>query len=219
MTPTLAPMPYGLQGLAPYMFEVDTAFLSLAETHRPDRGGMRPAVHPAAHPATAWEVSPAAQDTPRPGVGQRFTIRFSLDEYYMLRAEQTVANTAPGAVVVRLVRVHHLASRAAEDDTFNAHSGTIGHCGGEVNFDWSCGGVSEAGTISATGRTGWIGLTDIYWLAALVPQPGASFDAAGHSQSWSSACSLGRQRGPIAGATCTGAVIQRFNGRTLKSVA
>ena len=130
---------------------------------------------------TVWQAEGGPLAPGRPvtliwdnGQGQRFTIRFSVDEYYMLEAEQTVANFAPGPVVVRPYAFIKRTSRTADDDTFNVHSGPIGHFGGEVDFDWSYGDVREAGTVSAEGRTGWIGFTDIYWLSALVPQPGAS---------------------------------------------
>src|SRR5688572_29584897 len=57
---------------------------------------------------TVWtaEGGPLAPDSPVTlswdnGQGQRFRIRFEIDEFYMLTAQQTVANTGTGQVALR----------------------------------------------------------------------------------------------------------------------
>ena len=108
------------------------------------------------------------------GQGQQFRIRFSIDQYYMLTVEQTVANIAGGTVAVRPYAFLNRTSRGADTDTFNVHSGFIGNFGGAVNFDWNYDEVDEAPgrVVTPEGRTDWIGYTDIYWLSALIPQQG-----------------------------------------------
>jgi YidC/Oxa1 family membrane protein insertase len=130
--------------------------------------------------STVWQASggPLAPNQPVTltwdnGQGQRFTIRFSVDPYYMLTVEQSVANTGSGSVAVRPYAFLNRTSRTASLDTWNVHSGPIGAFGGSVNFDWNYDDVSEAGVVTPQGRTGWIGYTDIYWLSALIPQQGA----------------------------------------------
>jgi len=129
---------------------------------------------------TVWraEGGPLAPDRPVTlswdnGQGQRFTQRFSIDQYYMLTVEQTVANTGDGSVAVRPYAFVNRTSRTADSDTFNVHSGPIGLFGGAVNFDWNYDDVDEDGPVAPEGTTGWVGFTDIYWLSALIPQESA----------------------------------------------
>ena len=103
------------------------------------------------------------------GEGQRFTQRFSVDQYYMLTVEQTVANTGDGSIAVRPYAFINRTSRTASQDSYNVHSGPIGLFGGEVDFDWNYDDVDEEGPVAPEGRTGWVGFTDVYWLSVLVP--------------------------------------------------
>ncbi len=103
------------------------------------------------------------------GEGQRFTLRFTIDEYYMLTVDQTVANTGTGSIAVRPYAFINRTERTASPDTFNVHSGPIGLFGDAVDFDWNYDDVAEEGPVSPTGRAGWVGFTDIYWLSALIP--------------------------------------------------
>jgi YidC/Oxa1 family membrane protein insertase len=135
-------------------------------------------------PDTVWQVSGGPLAPGRPvtlswanGQGQQFRIRYSIDEFYMLTVEQTVGNSGSGQVALRPYAFLTRTSRTADDDTFNVHSGPIGHFGGAVNFDWNYEDVAQNGAVIPQGRPGWVGFTDIYWLSALVPQQGARVDA------------------------------------------
>src|SRR5690606_3597982 len=124
------------------------------------------------------EGGPLAPDSPVTltwdnGEGQTFTLRFAIDEYYLLTVAQTVANTGSGSVAVRPYAFLNRTERTASPDTFNVHSGPIGLFGGAVNFDWNCDDVADEGPVSPAGRSGWVGFTDIYWLSALIPDAGA----------------------------------------------
>ena len=94
----------------------------------------------------------------------------------MLTVEQMVANTGQAPIAVRPYAFVNRTSRTASQDTWNLHSGPIGEFGGGVDFGWDYDDVDEAGMASPEGRTGWVGFTDIYWLSALVPQPGAAVE-------------------------------------------
>ncbi|HWK40389.1 MAG TPA: membrane protein insertase YidC [Croceibacterium sp.] len=129
---------------------------------------------------TPWQVEggPLAPDAPVTltwdnGEGQRFTLRFTIDEFYMLTVEQTVANTGVGPVVVRPYAFLSRTSRTASPDTWSVHSGPIGDFAGSVDFSTDYDDIDETGTVTPAGATRWIGYTDIYWLSALVPQQGA----------------------------------------------
>jgi YidC/Oxa1 family membrane protein insertase len=136
-------------------------------------------------PDTLWraEGGPLAPGKPVTlswdnGQGQQFRIRFTIDEFYMLTAERTVINRGTGAVAVQPYAFVNRTSRTASQDTWNVHSGPIGHFGGSVNFDWNYDEVYEEPSriVAPEGQTGWLGFTDIYWLSVLVPQPGVAVE-------------------------------------------
>jgi YidC/Oxa1 family membrane protein insertase len=120
------------------------------------------------------------------GEGQRFTQHFTIDQYYMLSVEQTVANTSDGSIAVQPYAFINRTSRTASQDTWNLHSGPIGLFGGAVDFEWDYDDVDDEASRTAApeGATGWVGFTDIYWLSVLVPQEGATaegeFRSLGH---------------------------------------
>jgi YidC/Oxa1 family membrane protein insertase len=129
---------------------------------------------------TVWQAEggPLAPDRPVTltwdnGEGQQFRIVFTIDDKYMLTAEQTLANTGTGPVIAQPYAFLNRTSRTASQDIWNVHSGPIGEFGGAVNFDWDYDDVAEERTVSPPGRAGWLGFTDIYWLSALVPDAGA----------------------------------------------
>jgi YidC/Oxa1 family membrane protein insertase len=126
---------------------------------------------------TAWQASggPLAPGKPVTlawdnGQGQQFSIRFTIDDRYMITADQTVANTSPAPVVAQPYAFINRTSRTASQDTWTVHSGPIGAFGGAVNFSNNYSDVAKAGEVTPTGAANWIGFTDIYWLSALVPQ-------------------------------------------------
>ena len=106
------------------------------------------------------------------GEGQTFRIKFSIDDRYMITAEQSVANAGDSAVVVRPFAFINRTSKTASGDTWNVHSGPIGAFDGAVDFGNNYDDVADEGTVSPDGKTDWIGFTDIYWLSALVPEKG-----------------------------------------------
>jgi YidC/Oxa1 family membrane protein insertase len=112
------------------------------------------------------------------GEGQRFTIRFTIDEKYLITADQTVANTGTGPVVVRPYAFLNRTSRTASVDSWNVHSGPIGSFDGAANYDWDYDDVADDGPVDMKGRPDWVGFTDNYWLSALAPQDGTKPDAA-----------------------------------------
>ena len=128
---------------------------------------------------TVWQSSggPLAPGKPvtltwNNGQGQTFSIKFDIDANYMLTAQQTVANTGQAPLVVRPFAFINRTSKTSSGDTWNVHSGPIGAFDGAVNFSNNYDEVAKTGTVKPSGRTDWIGFTDIYWLSALVPQAG-----------------------------------------------
>ncbi|AKM11446.1 membrane protein insertase YidC [Croceicoccus naphthovorans] len=132
-------------------------------------------------PDTVWQTEggPLSPDSPvtlswNNGEGLTFRIRFEIDEYYMITATQTVANTGDTDVSVRPFGLINRTSNTASVDTWTVHSGPIGAFDGSVEFGNDYDDLAEKRIVSGAGKADWIGFTDIYWLSALVPQKGAT---------------------------------------------
>ena len=108
--------------------------------------------------------------------GQTFTIRYAIDENYMITATQSVSNAGAVPAVVRPFALINRTDKTASLDTWQLHSGPIGAFDGSVSFATNYKDVAASGTVPATGKPNWIGFTDIYWLSALVPDAGAAVE-------------------------------------------
>jgi len=101
------------------------------------------------------------------GAGLLFQRTVRLDENYMFTVEQTVQNTTDTAVTLF---PYGLVARVNTPDTlgfFILHEGPYGVFNDtlkELSYD----DLQDDGTVEETTTGGWIGLTDKYWLAALV---------------------------------------------------
>ena len=128
-------------------------------------------------PQTVWTATKTTLEPESPvvltwnnGGGLTFTQEIALDPNYMFRVTQRVTNRAERAVALR---PYGLISRTDTPDVFGfwiLHEGLLGVFGEtlkEVDYD----DVSDAddGRIAQTSVGGWIGITDKYWLAALIP--------------------------------------------------
>ncbi|MFN2098958.1 membrane protein insertase YidC [Altererythrobacter sp. MF3-039] len=107
------------------------------------------------------------------GEGQVFAIRYAIDENYMVTATQTVANSAPGPVVVR---PYGLITRTSSNASFSqwiVHSGPMGGYGDTIEDGPDYDDLAEDGIYNPEGGApDWFGFSDIYWLSALIPQQG-----------------------------------------------
>ena len=107
------------------------------------------------------------------GAGQVFTIRFTIDRHYMITAQQNVANASGAPVIVQPYSFINRTSLTASQDTWTVHSGPIGAFNDAVDFSNDYKDVAKAGKVTPAGKPDWIGFTDIYWFAALIPQADA----------------------------------------------
>lgn len=129
---------------------------------------------------TLWQADAATLTHETPvtlswdnGQGQLFRINLSIDDLYMITADQSVSNTGAAPVIVRPFATVNRTSATASTDTWNVQSGPIGAFGDSVDFSTDYDDLAETGKVTPEGRTGWIGFTDIYWLSALIPQNGS----------------------------------------------
>lgn len=129
--------------------------------------------------ASGQKLTPATPVTLRwdNGVGQVFEIALSVDENYMISARQSVTNSGTGAVAVRTYGYISRVGHSKDPSTWTIHTGPIGVFNGAANYDIDFTDLDESGASERLASTGgWLGFTDHYWLAALVPDQKASFD-------------------------------------------
>jgi YidC/Oxa1 family membrane protein insertase len=128
---------------------------------------------------TRWQASggPLSPENPvtlrwNNGEGQLFTIEMSVDDNYMITAQQTVANTGNGSIAVQPFGLISRTSATASVDTWTVHSGPLGAFDGSVEFGTDYDDVAEAGggVVRPAGDADWLGFTDVYWMSALAPQ-------------------------------------------------
>lgn len=118
------------------------------------------------------------------GAGQTFRIEYSIDSDYLITAKQTITNTGTAPVAVRSGTYIDRTGKPTdphEQDSWTIHVGPTGYLDGKSNFT-NYGELEEApsNTVSYT-SAGWLGFTDKYWLAAVVPAKGEKVSAAFNS--------------------------------------
>ncbi len=134
-------------------------------------------------PDTVWSANHARMTSKNPvtltwnnGQGQVFTQTISIDENFMFTFGQSVRNS--GAKTVSL-RPYGLISRTGTPETsgyFILHEGLLGVFNdtlAEVDYD----DLQEDGKVEKKSTGGWIGITDKFWLTALVPDQKAATDS------------------------------------------
>ncbi len=128
-------------------------------------------------PDTRWTVVEGerlAPDSPvtlrySNGQGLTFTRKIAVDDRYMFTVTDTVANT--GGAAVTLAPYASVQRQGVPEDLGRnqiVHEGAVGWLDDELRLvkykKWAKDGGPE---VTSTG--GWLGITDKYWLAALVP--------------------------------------------------
>ena len=117
------------------------------------------------------------------GAGQVFEVALSVDSDYLFTAEQRVRNTGASPVVV------HPWSRIRRDykpqtaGYYILHEGMLGVLGGklqEQTYDKakSEGEKTHGASLDMATTGGWAGITDKYWLTALIPDQAVPVTAA-----------------------------------------
>ena len=110
------------------------------------------------------------------GQGQLFGIDLSVDENFLFTARQTVANRGGRPVTVTPYGYVSRTGRGADVGTWINHVGPIGAFGEAADYGVGYDDVAEAGSAGVTpdGAADWVGFSDKYWAAVLVPPAGAS---------------------------------------------
>lgn len=105
--------------------------------------------------------------------GATFEIRLEVDEDFLFTATQRVVNRSAGALAVRPFGFVNRTGTGMERDAFNLHVGPIAVIDGTLKEgDVGYERLRERGPQSFQTTGGWLGITDKYWLAALIPDQG-----------------------------------------------
>lgn len=148
-------------------------------------GGVR-------QPADALWQADGAKLTPETPVtltrtdasGITYRIRFSVDQDFMITAEQTATNSGTAAAVIQPFALIKRSSANASISQWIAHSGPVFVADEVANYDvgytcgWTllstCHDLTEDKLYKVNGKADWLGFTDQYWFAALVPAAGTA---------------------------------------------
>ncbi len=135
-------------------------------------------------PETIWTAPAGAKLTPQTPVtitftndkGLTFTREIAIDQDYMFTFTDTVANAGAAAVSVspygRITRSKKPDHAAA----FVLHEGMLGVTGEEGLQEITFSALEESRQVQPGKSTdGWLGITDKYWAAALIPPAGTPF--------------------------------------------
>lgn len=115
------------------------------------------------------------------GNGLRFTRTISVDEQYLFTVKDTVANL--GATPITIAPYGRVERQGIADDLGKqmiSHEGAIGTFGEGKSYsteqikykDWA-----KKARVEKTSTGGWMGISDKYWLAALIPAQDEKIDA------------------------------------------
>ncbi|MEO5586237.1 MAG: membrane protein insertase YidC [Novosphingobium sp.] len=127
--------------------------------------------------STVWTAPAGAKLTPLTPVtltwtnptGQTFTLRYAIDNDYLITATTTMLNGAAAPISVQPYAFINRTDKTAALDSWNIHSGPFGAFDGKVGFSPDYKDVTSAAQVSNEGRTNWVGFTDIYWMSTLIP--------------------------------------------------
>jgi YidC/Oxa1 family membrane protein insertase len=134
---------------------------------------------------TVWRASGDTLAPGRPvtlswdnGRGQLFEILLAVDDGYMFTAEQRVTNRSAGPIAARPYALINRVGPSPDPDSWTMHVGPVGLFNDTANYDSNWDDVVQAREQVQTSRGGWLGFTDKYWLAAIVPDQQSSVETA-----------------------------------------
>jgi YidC/Oxa1 family membrane protein insertase len=101
-----------------------------------------------------------------------------VDRDFLFTVKQRVTNGGPAAVQFQPWGLVFRRGEGPEQNAFNLHVGPLGVLGGTLKDDGlDFEALRDKGAQSFSSRGGWLGITEKYWLAALVPDPQRSLKA------------------------------------------
>lgn len=132
-------------------------------------------------PNTLWRLTEGTTLTPATpvtltwdnGQGLRFTRQISIDENYLFTVSDTVANLGTQPITIapygRVERHGVPADLGRQQILHEGGIGTFGEDGGYTTKQLKYGSWADNPNQSFDSTGGWLGITDKYWMAALIP--------------------------------------------------
>ncbi|MGE3624093.1 MAG: membrane protein insertase YidC [Bdellovibrionales bacterium] len=102
------------------------------------------------------------------GQGLLFERLIAVDEHFMFTVTDSVRNNGGAAVTLYPFGFIRRQGKPATSDIFVLHEGPIGVLGGTLK-EYKYSGLVDDGKKTESSEGGWLGITDKYWLTALVP--------------------------------------------------
>lgn len=126
---------------------------------------------------TVWALAPGSSELTADGkvvlswdngAGLRFVRTYSVDENYMFGVEQRVENYGDKPVTLHPYGLISRSGTPATSGMYILHEGPLGVFDGTLK-ESKYSDLAKEGTIREKTTGGWAGITDKYWLTALVP--------------------------------------------------
>ncbi len=111
------------------------------------------------------------------GQGQIFQIVLTVDANYLFTAEQRLLNRGGTPIAARAYGLIKRVGESHDPSTWANHIGPVGVFNGNADYGYNFSNVAEAGTVGFSSHGGWLGFTDKYWLAAVVPDQNSDVQA------------------------------------------
>ncbi|MDY0008802.1 MAG: membrane protein insertase YidC [Bdellovibrionales bacterium] len=131
-------------------------------------------------PESAREITSGGQPvvlTWNNGAGLSFRRSFQLDENFLFTVSQSVTNNTGSAIDLNPYEMVARHGKAVDyTGMFVLHEGPVGVMGKE-GIEPSYKDLEKGEKIEYENTSGWLALTDKYWMVALLPQPDARFNA------------------------------------------
>ncbi|MEM7703396.1 MAG: membrane protein insertase YidC [Pseudomonadota bacterium] len=109
----------------------------------------------------------------------QYAITLSVDDGYMINAEQIVTNASEeGAAVIQPIALIDRTDLNATQWEWLVHSGPMGVYGAAADYDQDYETLAEEGKIAVSGDVSWLGFSDRYWLSAIIPGDGSGLKVA-----------------------------------------
>ncbi len=138
-------------------------------------------------PATVWTVEGNGTLTPSTPVtlvytndkGLTFKRTFSVDDNYMFTVKDAVTNATSAPVSLASYGRVTRFSKPLHASTYVLHEGPIGVIGDDGLQEYTFAAIEKEKEVSPPKATtgGWIGITDKYWAATLIPSADKPFQA------------------------------------------
>ena len=108
--------------------------------------------------------------------GVVLTQKISVDEHFMFSVTQTAQNNSDTPLTLYPFGQITRTGTPRLTDLFILHEGPIGYFGEEEGLnELDYGDLLEDGPVKHTANEGWLGITDKYWAAALIPPQESEF--------------------------------------------